>query len=380
MRRPLMLLVAAGAVAALVLSACSNSSNDNTNGGGNTNKHITAAWIYVGSASDAGWTHQHDLGRQAVADKFGSQVKTIFKENVPEGPQTTQVINELVNTEHANVIFGTSFGFQDAMAKAAKQYPDVDFAQATGTAVGPNLAEYFGAGEDGDYLSGMSAGYATKNGQIGYVAPFPIPEVIREIDAYTMGARYVHPGATVKVVWTNSWFDPAKERQAAQSLVATGVDVLGDGVDDPTVGQVAQSAGLKWTGYDSDQSQFAPKAFQTATVYNWGPYYIKSVQSVLNGTWKPNDFYYGTMKDGMITLAPFGSSVSSAAQAAITKRANEIKAGTFDPFTGPITKQDGSMGLAAGQTLPVWDSKNPNTLSKYTISWFVQGVIGSASG
>ena len=377
MRRPLIMLVAAGAVAALVLSACSNGSSNNN--GNNTKKQITAAWIYVGSASDAGWTHQHDLGRQAVADKFGTQVKTIFKENVPEGPQTTQVINELVN-EGADVIFGTSFGFQDAMAKAAKQYPNVFFAQATGTAVGPNLAEYFGAGEDGDYLSGMAAGYATKNGQIGYVAPFPIPEVIREIDAYTMGARYVHPGATVKVVWTNSWFDPAKERQAAQSLVATGVDVLGDGVDDPTVGQVAQSAGLKWTGYDSDQNQFAPKAFQTATVYNWGPYYIRAVQAVLNGTWKANDFYYGTMADGMITLAPFGSTVSPQAQAAITKRADQIKAGTFDPFTGPITKQDGSVGLAAGQKLSVWDPKNPNTLSKYTINWFVQGVIGSASG
>ncbi len=369
-------------VMALVLAACS-SSNNNANGGGSPSsapKQVTAAWIYVGSASDAGWTHQHDLGRQAVVDQFGDQVKTITKENVPEGPQVTQVINELVN-EGANVIFSTSFGFQDAMVKGAQQYPNVYFAQATGTATASNLKEYFGAGEDGDYLAGMAAGYATKNGKIGYVAPFPIPEVIREIDAYTMGARYVNPNATVRVVWTNSWFDPAKERQAAQSLVASGVDVLGDGVDDPTVGQVAQANNLKWTGYDSDQNSFAPDAFQTATVYDWGPYYIKAVQAVMDGTWDQLDsFYYGSMADGMIQLAPFGKTVSAEAQAAILKREDEIKAGTFDPFTGPITKQDGSVGLQSGETLPVYDQSNPDTLSKYTINWFVQGVIGSASG
>ncbi len=384
MRRPTIMVVAAAAVMALVLAACGSSNNSGGNSGGsssgsNSSKPLVAAWIYVGSANDAGWTHQHDLGRQAVQQAFGSKVKTIFKENVPEGPQTTQVINQLVN-EGAKVIFGTSFGFQPAMEKAAKQYPNVYFAQATGTALGPNLAEYFGAGEDGDYLSGMAAGYATTSGKIGYVAPFPIPEVIREIDAYTMGARYAHPGATVKVVWTNSWFDPAKERQAAQSLVASGVDVLGDGVDDPTVGQVAAASNLKWTGYDSDQNSFAPSAFQTATVYNWGPYYVKQVKAVMDGTWKANDFYYGTMADGMITIAPFGSTMSDAAKTAITNRMNEIKSGSFNPFTGPLTKQDGSVGLPSGQTLQVYDLQNPSSLSKYTLNWFVEGVIGSAKG
>jgi basic membrane protein A and related proteins len=384
MRRPLITLVAAGAVAALVLSACSNGSSNNNNSGNTGSAYTTshpliAGWIYVGSPSDAGWTQQHDIGRLAVEKAFGGTVKTIFKENVPEGPQVTSVITQLVN-QGAKVIFATSFGFQPAMAKAAKQYPNVYFAQATGTALAPNLSEYFGAGEDGDYLAGMSAGYATKNGKIGYVAPFPIPEVIREIDAYTMGARSVSPDATVKVVWTNSWFDPAKEKQAAQSLVSTGVDVLGDGIDDPSVGQVAEQAGLKWTGYDSDQSSFAPKAFQTATVYNWAPYYIATTRSVLNGTWKPNDFYYGSMADGMIGIAPFGETVSTQAKAAILAKEADIKAGKFNPFAGPLTKQDGSVGLPAGQTLPVYDIQNPSTLSKYTINWFVQGVIGSASG
>ncbi len=375
LRKPV-ILVAAATVAVLLLTACD--SGTSTGQGGAAAKQVTAAWIYVGSASDAGWTHQHDLGRLAVQNQLGSRVKTIFKQNVPEGPQTTSVIQQLVN-DGAQIIFATSFGFQSSMVEMARKYPNVKFAQATGTATASNLSEYFGAGEDADYLTGMAAGYATKNGKIGFVAPFPIPEVIREINAYTMGARYAHPGATVRVVWTNSWFDPAKERAAAQSLVSSGVDVLGDGVDDPTVGEVAAASGLKWTGYDSDQNTFAPDAFQTATVYNWAPYYTSQVKAVVDGTWR-SDFYYGTVADGMIDIAPFGRTVSAQAQTAINKRKDEIKAGSFDPFTGPLTKQDGSVGLPAGQKMKVWDPDNPSQLSKYTMDWFVQGVIGSAKG
>jgi basic membrane protein A and related proteins len=373
------IVVAFAAVAGLVLAACgSSSSTPSANQSTTAGKQITAAWIYVGSPSDAGWTHQHDLGRLAVQQAFGSKVKTVYKQNVPEGPQTTSVIQQLVNSG-AKIIFATSFGYQPSMATMAKKYPNVYFAQATGTAMGKNLSEYFGAGEDGDYLAGMAAGYATKNGQIGYVAPYPIPEVIREIDAYTMGARYAHPGATVRVVWTNSWFDPAKERAAAQSLVASGVDVLGDGVDDPTVGQVAQANGLKWTGYDSNQNSFAPNAFLTATVYNWAPYYVNSVRAAMGNTWK-SSFYYGSIADKMIGIAPFGKSVSAKAQAAILKREAEIKAGTFNPFTGPLIKQDGTVGVPAGQTLAVWYPNNSSKLCKYTLNWFVKGVIGSAKG
>jgi basic membrane protein A len=377
--RKLAFAIAFATVASLVLAACGSSSSSTPSAHqSTTNKQITAAWIYVGSPSDAGWTHQHDLGRLAVVNAFGTKVKTIYKQNVPEGPQTTSVIQQLVNSG-AKIIFSTSFGYQPSMVAMAKKYPNVYFAQATGTAMGKNLSEYFGAGEDGDYLAGMAAGYATKNGKIGYVAPYPIPEVIREIDAYTMGARYVHPGATVRVVWTNSWFDPAKERAAAQSLVASGVDVLGDGVDDPTVGQVAQANGLKWTGYDSNQNSFAPNAFLTATVYNWAPYYVNSVRQAMNSNWK-SSFYYGSIADSMIGIAPFGKSVSATAQKAILKRQAEIKNGTFNPFTGPLTKQDGTVGVPAGQTLGVWYPNDPSKLCKYTLNWFVQGVIGSAKG
>ena len=340
-----------------------------------TSHPFKAAFIYVGAPSDAGWTHAHDVGRLAVQAAFGGRVETMYKENVPEGPQAAQVVTQLIN-QGANIIFATSFGYQDTLVAAAKTHPNIIFEQATGTEQLPNLAEYYGAGEDGDYLSGMAAGAATKNGKIGFVAPYPIPEVIREIDAFNMGARSMNPNATVRVVWTNTWFDPAKERQAAESLVSAGVDVLGDGQDSPTTGQVAEANGLKWTGYDSNQESFAPNAWLTATTYNWGPYYINDIAAAMNGTWKTH-FYYGSLADGFVVMAPFGQSVSPATQQAILAKEAQIKAGTFDPFTGPITKQDGSIGVPAGTTLPVY---TPTGLSKYSINWFVQGVIGNPAG
>ncbi len=373
-------MLAIGAALALAASACSSSSpqgagTPKASGTCNPSQYTTshpfkAAFIYVGAPSDAGWTHAHDVGRLAVQSHFGGRVETMYKQNVPEGPQVSQVITQLVN-QGANIIFATSFGYQPAMVAAAKQYPNVYFEQATGTDLAKNLSEYYGAGEDGDYLSGMAAGAASTTGKIGFVAPYPIPEVIREIDAFTMGARYMNPKATVRVVWTNTWFNPAVERQAAQSLVAAGVAVLADGQDSPTTGEVAKANGLKWTGYDSNQESFAPSSWLTATTYNWGPYYINEVAAAMDCTWKSH-FYYGGLADGFVQMAPFGTSVSAATAAAITKREGEIKAGTFNPFTGPITNQQGQVGVPAGTTLTVQQ--------KYALSRFVQGVIGSAKG
>jgi basic membrane lipoprotein Med (substrate-binding protein (PBP1-ABC) superfamily) len=328
---------------------------------------LKAAWVYVGSPSDAGWTQAHDEGRKAAADKFGKSLVTITKENVPEGPQTSQVIDQLIS-QGANIIFATSYGFQPAVLDAAKKNPKVLFEQATGDTMMPNVAQYYGAGENGDYLSGMAVGYASKTGKIGFVAPFPIPEVIREINAFTMGAQYAHPGATVKVVWTNTWFDPAKERQAAQSLVSAGVDALGDGQDSPTTGQVAKANNLPWTGYDSDQTSFAPENFLTATTYHWGDYYIKEIQAAMDCTWRTH-FYYGGLKDGFVKMAPYGKSMSSDAKTAIDKRKQEIIDGSFDPFAGPLTDQSGKVKIAKGTTMSIKD--------KYQMNWFVQGVDGT---
>ena len=227
-------------------------------------------FIYVGAPSDAGWTHAQDVGRLEVQKYFGGRVETLYKEDVPEGPQCAQVITQLVDAG-AKLIFATSYGYQPELVAAAAKYPDVLFEQATGTTVTKTLAEYYGAGENGDFLSGMAAGAAALagNNKIGFVLPYPIPECLREVDAFTMGAQLMDPKATVQVVWTNTWFAPATERQAAESLVADGVSVLADGQDSPTTGQVAEAHGLKWTGYDSNQESFAPNSWLTATTYNW---------------------------------------------------------------------------------------------------------------
>src|SRR6266498_3252746 len=329
-----------------------------------------AAWIYVGPHNDGGWSQAHDKGRLFVQKQLGSKVQTTFKENVPEGPQTCQVIESLVRDGN-KIIFSTSFGFQPCMVTEAKKHPDVYFEQATGTARSKNLAEYFGAGEDAIYLSGMAAGAATKKGVIGYVVPFAIPEVIRHANAFALGAQATHPGVKVKLIWTNSWFDPAKETKAAQSLHSGGADVLGQNVDSPAAGQYAEKKGIPWVGYDSDARKFAPKQWLTAAIYNWGPYNLRKTQAAMNGTWKTN-FYYGNLKDGMVGLASYGPKVSAKTKAAIAAKKAALINGTFYEFAGPLYDQSGKLRLPKGKRMSVKDL--------YGMTWLVKGVVGSAKG
>jgi basic membrane protein A len=329
-----------------------------------------AAWIYVGPHNDGGWSQAHDQGRLYVQNKLGSKVQTTFKENVPEGPQVAQVIESLINDGN-KIIFATSFGFQSAMVAAAKKHPDVKFEMATGTAQSSNMAEYFGAGEDAIYLSGMAAGAATKKGVIGYVVPFAIPEVIRHANAFALGAQATHPGVKVKLIWTNSWFDPGKETKAAQSLHAGGADVLGQNVDSPAAGQYAEKKGIPWVGYDSDAHKFAPKQWLTAAVYNWGPYYLRKTQAAMNGTWKTN-FYYGNLKDKMVGLAPYGPKVSAKTKRAIAAKKAALISGKFYEFAGPLYDQKGKLRIKKGKRMSVKDL--------YGMTWLVKGVIGSAKG
>jgi basic membrane protein A and related proteins len=341
-------------------------------GGGSAAKRATfkAAWIYVGPHNDGGWSQAHDEGRLQVQKALGGKVQTTFKENVPEGPQVAQVIDSLVRDGN-KIIFATSFGFQTAMAAAADKYPDVKFEMATGTIQKKNMAEYFGAGEDGIYLSGMAAGAATKKGTIGYVVPFAIPEVIRHANAFALGAQATHPGVKVKLIWTNSWFDPAKEKKAAENLHSAGADVIGQNVDSPAAGQFAESAGVPWVGYDSNAKKFAPKQWLTAAIYDWGPYYVKRTKAAMNGTWKTG-FYYGTIKDGMIGLAPFGPKVNAATKQAIAKKKADLASRKFYEFEGPLYDQSGKLRVPKGKRLTVKDL--------YAMNWLVKGVIGSAKG
>src|SRR5215813_11733141 len=357
---PAALLVTLAAVVAALVAAGTGSA-----------KHDAAfkvAWIYVGPHNDAGWSQAHDEGRQYVQKALGSKVQTTFKENVAVGAQLQQTVASLVNQGY-KMIFGTSFGFFDK--KLAAKYPDVLFEQATGTDQAKNLAEYFGAGEDTVYLSGMAAGAATKKGTIGYVVAFPIPEVIRHANAFALGAQATHPGIKVKLVWTNSWFDPAKEKKSAESLHSSGACVLGQNVDSPATGQFAESAGIPWVGYDSNARKFAKNSWLTASVYNWGPYYLKRVKAAMNGTWK-SGFYYGSIKDGMIGLAPYGAKVTAKTKKAIAAKKAAIVSGKFYEFTGPLYDQKGKLRVPKGKKLTMKDL--------YAMNWLVKGVIGSAKG
>lgn len=370
-RRRGKLLVLLLAVLALVAAACGGddepAASDDGDGSADA---IKAAWVYVGPINDGGWTQAHDAGRAFVEEELGDAVETTYKENVPEGPEATQVIEDLI-ADGNKIIFATSFGYGDALAELAAAHPDVYFEHATGATTSENLATYFGAGEDTIYLTGLAAGAASETGKLGFVAPFPIPEVIRHINAFAIGAREVNPEATVKVVWTNTWFDPTKERQAAESLVQAGVDVLASGQDSPATGEAAKAAGIPFVGYDSDQSANFPDIWLTASLYDWGPYYLDRVEAAADGTWETGE-YYGSISDGFVHLAPFGKLVSEDTRALIERRLGELKAGTFYEFTGPLTDQAGSVRVPEGEKLTLADI--------LSMDWFVQGVDGDPKG
>jgi basic membrane protein A len=334
-------------------------------------KHTSAfkvAFIYVGPHNDGGWSQAHEDGRLYAQKVLGSKAQTTYKENIAVGAQFNQTVASL-SAQGYKMIFATSYGY--ITPAIAAKYPNVLFEQATGTYLAKNVSEYFGAAEDTVFLSGMAAGAASQTGKIGFVVAFPIPEVIRHANAFALGAQLTHPGATVRLVWTNSWFDPAKEKKAAQSLHSAGVDVLGQNVDSPATGQFAESANVPWVGYDSNAAKFAPKSWLTASVYNWGPYYAKRIEAAMNGTWK-SGFYYGSIKDGFTKLAPYGPGVSAKTKALIAAKEKAIESGSFYEFAGPLYDQSGKLRVPAGKRMTV------NQL--YAMSWLVKGVIGSPKG
>src|SRR5262245_21522884 len=329
------------------------------------------AWIYPGPHNDGGWSEAHDAGRLYVQKMLGDKVQTTYKENVFSNASIPQIVAGLVRDGY-QMIFGCSFGnfSLGVNGQLYAKYPKVLFEEATGTWVKNNQAQYFGAGEDTIYLSGMAAGAASKKGLIGYVVPFGTPEVVRHINAFTLGAQATHPGAKVKIVWTNAWVSVPKETAAAASLASAGVDVLGQNVDTSAAGTYAEKHGIPWVGYDSNAQKFAPKQWLTAAVYNWGPYYVRRVRAAMNGTWKPG-FYYGQIKDGFTGLAPFGSKVSAATRKKITAKEKAIVSGKFYEFEGPLYDQKGKLRVPRGKRLTIQDL--------YTMQWLVKGVVGTIS-
>jgi basic membrane protein A len=266
------------------------------------------------------------------------------------------------------LIFGTSFGYMDQMENAAKNHPDTIFMNATGFKTAKNLGTYMIMADQARYLEGIAAGSVSKKGEIGFVAAFPIPEVLRHINAFTLGVRSVNPKANVHLVWTSTWYDPATERQAAESLVGAGVDLLAQYQDSPATGQVAAEAGIRWTGFNADMSKFAPQAWVTGTMWNWGTIYVKVAEDVIAGKWTPTPIY-GQMSEDTMALAPFGEGVPADAQAKIAEKEKEIRAGTFNPFSGPIKDNNGNVVVAEGKIATQEELLNTNYL--------VEGVLGS---
>ena len=359
------------AVLALVVAACSPSGGDSTDTtGGDAGAATTeavdplkVAFVHVGPTADKGWSWAHDQGAIFLKNELGAGVEITTLESIPEGSDSQRVFEDLAEDGNT-LIFGTSFGYMEPMLAAAENYPDVTFMHATGFMVSDNMGNYFGAAEEGRYLSGMAAGAATETNLIGYVAAFPIPEVLRGINAFTLGAQEVNPEVEVQVVWTSTWFDPPVEGSAAESLLDAGADVIGMHQDSAAPGQAAEAGGAKWVGYNTDMSEFAPDAWLTAAIWDWGPFYLATALQVIDGTWQP-EFFYGNMAGGMVDIAPYGDSVSADIAATIDERAGQIRSGDFSVFPDPIVDQDG----------------NERELGDiFTMDYFVQGVVGSPTG
>jgi basic membrane protein A len=327
---------------------------------------LKVGFVYVGPVGDAGWTYAHDLGRKAVAAKYGDKVVTAYVEKVPEGPDAERVIRDLV-AQGNKLVFATSFGFMDSMAKVAKDHPDVRFEHATGYKTAENLRVYEAKFYEGAYLAGILAGQMTKSNVLGFVGSFPIPEVLRNINAFTLGAQSVNPKVKTKVVWVNSWFDPPKETEAAQSLMNQGADVLLQNTDSTAVLQAAERNGKYAFGWDSDMSAFAPKAHLGSCVLNWGVYYDKAVGEWLARTWKVESTRWG-VKEGMVDFVKMPDFAPEAARKKVLEAKEGLKAGTVHVFKGPVVDNTGKEVLARDVVADdAW---------KGAVNFYVKGVDG----
>lgn len=308
---------------------------------------VKVGFIYVGPIGDHGWTYRHDIGRLDVEKAFGDKVETIYIENVPEGPDAERVMRSMAQ-DGVDIIFATSFGFMNQMVKVSKDFPDVKFEHATGYMQGPNLATYGLRLYQARHVQGVIAGMMTKTNKICYVGAFPIPEVIREINTYYLGAKSVNPKVEIDIVWVNTWYDPGKEGQAAEVMIAEGCDMVAQHTDSPAPLQAAEKAGKLGFGQASDQIRFAPKAQLTATIDDWGPYYVSKVQAVIDGTWKTGDYFGGMIDDDAVGMAPFTNMPDDVAAFA-GKIKDGIKNGKYFAFTGPIKDNTGKLQLKDGE-------------------------------
>lgn len=324
---------------------------------------LKVGFIYVGPIGDHGWTYQHDRGRLDLEEALGDRVETVYVESVAEGPDAERAITRLAR-EGAGLIFTTSFGYMEPTIKVAEQFPDVKFEHATGYQRADNVSTYSGRFYEGRYVIGQIAARMSQTGVAGYIVSFPIPEVVRGINSFMLGAQTVNPDFKIKLIWVNSWFDPGKEADAAKVLIGQGADIMVQHTDSTAPLQIAAENGILGFGQASDMMAFAPDSQLTSVMDDWGPYYIARAQAVLDGTWESKDTWDG-IGPGMVRMAAYTNLPDDVvAMAQETER--KIASGEFHPFTGPIYRQDGTMAAADGEVL------DDGTL--LSMNWYVRGV------
>ena len=329
---------------------------------------LKIGYVYVGPINDGGWNTAHEAARQEMLKALGDKVTSVYVENVPEGPDSERVIRDLAN-QGCGLIFGTSFGYMDSLMKVAKDFPNIKFEMCTGFKHAPNVANYNIRFHEGRSVIGTIAGMLTKTNLGGYLATFPVPEVVSGINSFQLAAQKVNPKFRTKVIWINTWFDPAKEADAARALIDQGADVMTQHTDSPAAVQVCEQKGIPTFGQGADQSQFAPTMCKTSTEDQWGPFYTQAAKAVLDGTWKAQDEYWG-MKEGAIKMAPI-THVPDDVKAAAEKVISGWMDGSYNCYAGPIKDQSGAVKVPAGSVL-----SNDDILG---LNWLVDGVDGKIS-
>ena len=331
---------------------------------------LKIAFAYVGPVGDGGWSYAHDQARKKLEAEFGDKIQTSYVESVPEGPDAERVLRDLV-TQGNKLIFGTTFGYMDVMQKLAGEFPDVKFEHATGYKTSANMRIYDSRTYEGAYLAGIIAGAMTKTNTLGVVGSVPIPEVLRNLNSFTLGAQSVNPKIKTKVVWVNEWFSPPKETEAATSLINGGADVLFQNTDSPAVLKTAQEKGKRAFGWDSDMTAYGPKAHLASAVINWGPYYVKATKDVLDGTWASGQSWWG-VKEGAIDIVSIAEDVPAETKAKVEEVKKGLADGSFSIWKGPIMGQDGK---------PVLE-KDAVADDKFLggINFYVKGVEGKIPG
>lgn len=357
------LLVAFTLTMSLVLTGCTG--GPKTGAPGTDKKPVVIGFIYVGPVGDEGWTYSHDVSRKEIEKQLG--VKTMLRESVKEDLAEVEKVCEDMINQGANVIIGTSFGFMDGMESSAIKHPDVKYLHASGYKTAVNMSNYFGRMYQARYLSGIVAGMKTKTNTIGYVAAHPISEVIRGINAFTLGVQAANPKAIVKVKWTNTWYDPTREKEAGKALIAEGVDVIAQHQDTAGPLQAAEEAGIFAIGYNTNMEAKAPKAYMTSPIWNWTPYYMEQIKAIQAGTWKSGSYWKG-LEAGIVKLAPLTANAPIGAQEAVDKATAAILSGENKVFVGPIMDQSGKVKVEKGTVMT--DSE------MLQFDWFVKGVEG----